>query len=97
MTCNAQTCATRGFNSLDGMGGWLGMPDLRAVHAENGYNVCDNGFKLPLLMLIPLVLSGPGKQSIDHWLRRVMYAEFAGMHAAALSGKHNENRIVVSV
>jgi uncharacterized membrane protein YphA (DoxX/SURF4 family) len=23
-----------------------------------------------LLMLIPLVLSGPGKQSIDHWLRR---------------------------
>jgi uncharacterized membrane protein YphA (DoxX/SURF4 family) len=23
-----------------------------------------------LLMLIPLVLSGPGKQLIDHWLRR---------------------------
>jgi len=23
-----------------------------------------------LLMLIPLVLSGPGKLSIDHWLRQ---------------------------
>jgi len=45
----------------------------QAVHAGNGYNVCDNGFKLPLMylmMLIPLVLSGPGKLSIDHWIRR---------------------------
>jgi len=45
----------------------------QAVHAGNGYNVCDNGFKLPLmylLMLIPLVVSGPGKLSIDHWMRR---------------------------
>jgi|MudIll2142460700_1097286.scaffolds.fasta_scaffold05849_1 putative oxidoreductase len=44
-----------------------------AVHAGNGYNVCDNGFKLPLLylmMLIPLVLSGPGKLSIDYWMRQ---------------------------
>jgi putative oxidoreductase len=44
-----------------------------AVHAGNGYNVCDNGYKLPLvylMMLIPLVLSGPGKLSIDGWLRR---------------------------
>jgi putative oxidoreductase len=43
-----------------------------AVHAGNGYNVCDNGFKLPLLylmMLIPLVLSGPGKLSVDYWMR----------------------------
>ena len=43
-----------------------------AVHASLGYNVCDNGYKLPLMylvMLIPLVLSGPGKLSIDHWLR----------------------------
>ena len=45
----------------------------QAVHAGNGYNVCDNGFKLPLmylLMLIPLVLSGPGKLSLDHWIRQ---------------------------
>lgn len=42
-----------------------------SVHAGNGYNVCDNGYKLPLMyliMFIPLVLSGPGKLSIDHWL-----------------------------
>jgi len=59
-----KTCATRGLNSLDGLGGWLGMPGLRAVHARNDYNVCDNGFKLPLiylLMLIPRCLSGPGR------------------------------------
>ncbi len=44
-----------------------------AVHAGNGYNVCDNGFKLPLMylvMLVPLILSGPGKLSLDHWLRK---------------------------
>jgi len=38
-----------------------------------GYNVCDNGFKLPLMylvMFIPLLLSGPGKLSLDHWLAR---------------------------
>ena len=51
------------------------IPDLVAwvsVHGANGYNVCDNGYKLPLmyaLMLIPLVLSGPGRLSIDHWIR----------------------------
>ena len=44
-----------------------------SVHADHGYNVCDNGFKLPLmylLMLLPLVLSGPGKLSLDHWIRQ---------------------------
>jgi len=44
-----------------------------SVHAGHGYNVCDNGFKLPLIYLImflPLLLSGPGKASIDHWLWR---------------------------
>ena len=43
-----------------------------SVHGAHGYNVCDNGYKLPLmyaLMLIPLVLSGPGRLSIDHWIR----------------------------
>ena len=43
-----------------------------AVHASSGYNVCDNGYKLPLMylmMLIPLVLMGPGKLAIDHWIR----------------------------
>ena len=43
-----------------------------SVHGGNGYNVCDNGYKLPLMylvMLVPLVLSGPGRLSIDHWIR----------------------------
>lgn len=43
-----------------------------SVHGGNGYNVCDNGYKLPLmyaLMLLPLVLSGPGRMSIDHGIR----------------------------
>jgi putative oxidoreductase len=42
-----------------------------AVHAGNGYNVCDNGWKLPLIylaILIPLILSGPGRVSVDHLL-----------------------------
>lgn len=44
-----------------------------SVHAGLGYNVCDNGFKLPLIyliMFIPLLLSGPGKLSLDHWIAR---------------------------
>jgi len=39
-----------------------------SVHAGNGYNVCDNGWKLPLLflvMLLPLALKGGGKLSLD--------------------------------
>jgi putative oxidoreductase len=44
-----------------------------SVHAGNGYNVCSNGFKLPLIylvMFLPLLLSGPGKLSLDHWLAK---------------------------
>jgi len=44
-----------------------------SVHAGNGYNVCDNGFKLPLMylvMFVPLLLAGPGKLSLDHVLAR---------------------------
>jgi putative oxidoreductase len=44
-----------------------------SVHAGNGFNVCDNGWKLPLMylvMLIPLVLSGPGRASLDYWIRQ---------------------------
>lgn len=42
-----------------------------AVHAGLGYNVCDNGFKLPLMycvMLLPLITMGAGKSSVDHFL-----------------------------
>jgi len=44
-----------------------------SVHAANGYNVCGNGFKLPLMYLVlflPLLFSGPGKASLDYWLGR---------------------------
>lgn len=49
-----------------------------SVHAGNGYNVSDNGFKLPLIylmMFVPLLLSGPGKLSLDHWLARRFMAD----------------------
>jgi len=44
-----------------------------SVHAGNGYNVCSNGWKLPLIYLImflPLLFSGPGRLSLDHWIAR---------------------------
>lgn len=44
-----------------------------SVHAGSGYNVCSNGFKLPLMylvLLLPLLFMGPGKASIDHFLAR---------------------------
>lgn len=43
-----------------------------SVHAGHGYNVCDNGWKLPLIYLVlflPLIFSGPGRLSVDAWLR----------------------------
>lgn len=42
-----------------------------SVHAGNGYNVCDNGWKLPLIylvMFLPLLFGGPGRLSLDHLL-----------------------------
>ncbi len=44
-----------------------------AVHAGNGYNVGDNGYKLPLIylvMFVPLLFSGAGKLSIDELIKR---------------------------
>jgi putative oxidoreductase len=44
-----------------------------AVHAANGYNVCDNGYKLPLMyliMFIPLLFNGAGKVSLDYWIKK---------------------------
>ncbi len=44
-----------------------------SVHADNGYNVCSSGFKLPLMylvLLLPLLLMGPGKASIDHFIAK---------------------------
>ena len=50
---------------------WMTLADL-----ARGYAITDRGFgnyKLPLLfivMLLPLLLQGAGKASVDHWLRR---------------------------
>ena len=44
-----------------------------SVHAGNGYNVCSNGYKLPMIyivMFLPLLFSGPGKLSLDAWIAR---------------------------
>jgi putative oxidoreductase len=44
-----------------------------SVHADHGYNVCDNGFKLPLIylvLLLPLLFSGAGKASVDYFITR---------------------------
>lgn len=49
---------------------------IESVHAGNGYNVCDNGWKLPLMyivMFIPLLLSGPGKLSLDYWIAKKVF------------------------
>lgn len=52
-----------------------------SVHAGSGYNVCDNGFKLPLIylvMLLPLIFSGPGRLSLDHLIARRMTCAASG-------------------
>lgn len=44
-----------------------------SVHAGHGYNVCDNGWKLPLIylvLLLPLLFGGAGRLSLDHLLAR---------------------------
>ena len=49
---------------------------IMSVHAGHGYNVCNNGWKLPLIylvMFLPLILSGPGKASIDHFIARRVF------------------------
>ncbi len=45
-----------------------------SVHADNGYNVCSNGWKLPLIylvMLLPLLFQGAGRASLDHLVSRL--------------------------
>lgn len=50
----------------------LTLVAIYAVHAGLGYTIAEGGWKLPLIYLVlflPLILSGPGKLSLDHWLR----------------------------
>lgn len=51
----------------------LTLVAIAAVHAGHGYTISEGGWKLPLIylvMLLPLMLSGPGRLSLDHWLRQ---------------------------
>jgi putative oxidoreductase len=51
----------------------LTLVAIVAVHAGHGYTISAGGWKLPLIylaMLLPLILSGPGKLSLDHALRQ---------------------------
>ncbi len=44
-----------------------------SVHAGNGYNVCENGYQLPLMyvvLFLPLLFRGAGRLSIDYAIRR---------------------------
>ena len=62
---------------------WSG--DVRAYQdfseALQGYAITNKGFgnfKLPLLymvMFLPLILNGPGKASLDHFVRRRMIGD----------------------
>jgi len=43
-----------------------------SVHAGFGYNICSNGYKMALIYcvaLIPLITTGAGRLSLDHWLK----------------------------
>lgn len=47
------------------------------VHLGNGFNAGDNGFEIPLyylLMLLLLLITGPGKISIDYLIKRRLTA-----------------------
>ena len=49
----------------------LTLVAIASVHAGAGYNVCANGWKLPLIylaMFLSLILTGPGKLSLDYRL-----------------------------
>ena len=44
-----------------------------SVHASSGYNICSNGYKLPLMylvLLLPLLFMGPGKASLDYFIAK---------------------------
>ncbi|MBS0369192.1 MAG: DoxX family protein [Proteobacteria bacterium] len=61
---------------------WMGLGEL-----WQGYAITDAGhgnFKLPLLflaMLMPLILLGPGRLSMDAWIRRWLLADPSGSAA----------------
>lgn len=52
---------------------FLTLIAIYAIHLGHGYTISEGGWKLPLIylvMLLPLILAGPGKLSLDHVLRQ---------------------------
>lgn len=50
-----------------------------SVHAGLGYNVCDNGYQLPLMYIIlflPLLFTGAGDLSIDHLIAKKYFRTY---------------------
>ena len=46
---------------------------IKTVHWTNGFDAGDNGFEIPLyyiIMLLMLIVSGPGKWSLDNLIRK---------------------------
>lgn len=46
---------------------------IKTVHLENGFSCGDNGFEVPfyyLLMLFSLIVTGPGRLSVDAIIKR---------------------------
>lgn len=46
---------------------------IKTVHWTNGFEAADNGFEIPLyyiIMLLTLLIYGPGKWSVDYLIRR---------------------------
>ncbi|SDW39123.1 putative oxidoreductase [Hydrobacter penzbergensis] len=46
---------------------------IKTVHWTNGFEAADNGFEIPLyytIMLLTLLVYGPGKWSVDYLIRR---------------------------
>lgn len=50
----------------------LSLTAWYSVHTGYGYNICSNGYKMAMIYsitLLPLILQGAGKMSLDHWLK----------------------------
>ncbi|QLB13089.1 putative oxidoreductase [Bisgaardia hudsonensis] len=49
-----------------------------SVHQGNGYNVCDNGYKMALIylvILLPIIAQGAGRLSVDYFLQKNFLAK----------------------
>ncbi|MBL7931913.1 MAG: DoxX family protein, partial [Bacteroidia bacterium] len=48
---------------------------IKTVHWTNGFEASENGFEIPLyylVMLITLVFTGPGRISLDYFVKKLI-------------------------